>query len=336
MKVHSRLVKALMVFMCVASSELWSQEVVLLDEIVAKINQEIITLSDLQEAVGALRNELQQAVQDPEALHVEFEKQRRALLKGIIEKKMLVQKADELGLAGGIDLDVAAALEENRKQAGIPSLEILDQYLRQQGSSLGRYRENLKQRMIIETLLQQSVYSRLTLLTSEIEAYYREHIDQFTQPGEVELKEILLLTEGKNLAEVRRTVEEVLSKLRSGASFEDMARQYSDGPTASRGGGIGSFKRDAMADRIGEVAFRLAEGELSGIIETDYGLQIIKVMSKKEAKERPLEEVRQEISRELYRIKAEPGLRDYLEKLREESYVYIAPKYRDDFDVEGL
>ena len=226
--------------------------------------------------------------------------------------------------------------EANRKQSGIPSLEVLDQYLRQQGSSLDQYRENLKQRMIIETLLQQSVYSRLTLLTTEIEAYYREHIDQFTQPGEVELKEILLLTEGKNLAEVRRMGEEILSKLRSGASFEDMARQYSDGPTAARGGGIGSFKRDAMADQIGEVAFRLAEGELSEIIETDYGLQILKAVSKKEAKEQPLEEVRQEIARALYQVKAEPGLKDYLEKLREESYVYIAPKYEDEFDLEGL
>ena len=336
MKVRSRLVKALMVFMCVSSSELWSQEVVLLDEIVAKVNQEIITLSDLQVAVGALRNEVQQTVQDPDAFHVEFEKQRRALLKGIIEKKLMVQKADELGLAGGMDLDVAAALEANRKQSGIPSLEVLDQYLRQQGSSLDQYRENLKQRMIIESLLQQSVYSRLTLLTTEIEAYYREHIGQFTQPGEVELKEILLLTEGKNLAEVRRMGEEVLSKLGSGASFEDMARQYSDGPTAARGGGIGSFKRDAMADQIGEVAFRLAEGELSEIIETDYGLQILKAVSKKEAKEQPLEEVRQEIARALYQVKAEPGLKDYLEKLREESYVYIAPKYKDEFDVEGL
>ena len=110
MKVRSRLVKALMVFMCVASAELWSQEVVLLDEIVAKVNQEIITLSDLQVAVSALRIEVQQAVQDPEAFNVEFEKQRRALLKGIIEKKLMVQKADELGLAGGMDLDVAAAL----------------------------------------------------------------------------------------------------------------------------------------------------------------------------------------------------------------------------------
>ena len=80
----------------------------------------------------------------------------------------------------------------------------------------------------------------------------------------------------------------------------------------------------------------MAEGEFSGIIETDYGLQIIEVLSKKEAKARPLEEVRQEISRELYRIKAEPGLSDYLEKLREESYVYIAPKYKEEFDVEGL
>ena len=129
----------------------------------------------------------------------------------------------------------------NRKEAGIPNLEVLDQLLREQGSSLGKYRENLKQRMIVERLIQQSVYSRVTLLTPEIEAYYREHIEKFTEPAEVELGEILFLTEGKNLAVVKEKSEEVLAGLSTGASFEDMARQHSDGPTASRGGAIGKF-----------------------------------------------------------------------------------------------
>jgi len=334
MKTPSRIVQALILF--VVSTDLWSQEVVVLDEIVAKVNQEIITLSDLQQSIDAIRNEIARTVESPEALDQEFGKQKRALLKGIIEKKLMIQKANELELAGGIDLDVAAALEANRKDSGIPSLEMLDQLLREQGSSLGQYRENLKQRMIVERLIQQSVYSRVTLLTPEIEAYYREHIERFTEPAEVELGEILFLTEGKNLAVVKEKSEEVLSDLGTGASFEDMARQHSDGPTASRGGAIGKFTRNSMAAPIGNVAFQLEEGEISEVIEADYGLQIIKVLKKKPAKETPLEEVRPQISRELYQVKAEPGIQDFLKELREESYVYIGPKYREQFDVEGL
>ena len=327
MKTSSKIVQALMLF--VVSLDLWAQEVVILDEIVAKVNQEIITLSDLQQAMDALRNELAQTAESPEELDQEFGKQKKGLLKGIIEKKLMLQKADELELAGGIDLDVAASLEANRKDAGIPSLEMLDQLLRQQGSSLGQYRENLKQRMIVARLIQQSVYSRVTLLTPEIEAYYREHIEQFTEPAEVELGEILLLTEGKNLAAVKEKSEEILASLGAGASFEDMARKYSDGPTASRGGGIGKFTRNSMADPIGNVAFQLEEGEISKVIEVDYGLEIIKVLKKKTAKEMPLEDVRSQISSALYQVKAEPGIQGFIKKLREESYVYIGPKYRE-------
>ncbi len=335
MKTSSRIVQVLLLLL-VVSVDLRSQEVVVLDEIVAKVNQEIITLSDLQQSMDALRSEIARTAESPEALDQEFGKQKRELLKGIIEKKLMIQKANELELVGGIDLDVAAALEANRKEAGIPNLEVLDQLLRDQGTSLGHYRENLKQRMIVERLIQQSVYSRVTLLTPEIEAYYREHIEKFTEPAEIELGEILFLTEGKNLAVVKKKSEEVLSGLGKGASFEDMARQHSDGPTASRGGAIGKFTRKSMAASIGNVAFQLEEGEISEVIEADYGLQILKVLKKNPAKEMPLEEVRSQISSELYQVKAEPGIQDFLKELREESYVYIESKYREQFDVEGL
>jgi peptidyl-prolyl cis-trans isomerase SurA len=315
---------------------LWSQEVVVLDEIVAKINQEIITLTDLQRELRTLRNALEKEIQNPQDLENEFARQKRPVLKTMVQNTMLIQKAEELGITAGIDLDVAAALEENRKQAGIPTLEVLDQYLRQQGSSLDEYRQTLKQRMIVESLLQQYVYSRLTLLTPEIEAFYQENIGRFTEQAEVNLREILFLTEGKDPAEVRKRAEDVLSRLHSGASFEDLAKQYSDGPTASRGGDIGSFKKNSMAAPIEEVVFELVEGDLSDIIETDYGLQIIKVVGKKEDRAKPLEEVRSGIVRELYMIKAEPGVSEFMEEVRGQSYVYIAPKYREEFDVEGF
>ena len=135
---------------------------------------------------------------------------------------------------------------------------------------------------------------------------------------------------------MRVKAEDVLAQLRAGASFEDMARQYSDGPTAARGGDIGSFKQGSMSPLIEEVAFQMKEGDISGIIETEYGLQIIKVVSHTAVRLKPVEEVRQEISRQLYEQKAQPGLRKFMDELLEQSYIFISSSYREDYDMEGL
>ena len=315
---------------------LWGQQVVVLDEIVAKVNQETITLTDLRQELDVLRVTLGFEIQNTETLNQEFENQRRLLLRDMIQNKMMLQRADELGISDDVDVDVAAALERMRKQAGVPNMEVMDQALRSQGTSLLEYRRNIKKRIIVDGLMQQSVYSKVTLLTPEIEGFYQENIDRYTEPAEVELKEILFLTEGKQVETQRKTAQEVLTKLRSGASFEDLAKKYSEGPTASHGGGIGSFKENSMAAAVEEVAFNLKEGEFSDTIETEYGLQIIKVVKRTPPRKKALEEVRPEILKQLYRKKAEPGVREFLEDLREQTYIYVAPKYREQFDLEGL
>ena len=313
-----------------------AQEIVLIDEIVARVNQEIITMIDLNKELRILRASLVQETQNPEQLEQQFQREKRALLRTMIQTEMMVQRAEEFGISANIGADVTKFIEETRKSAGIPNLEILDQYLREQGSSLEDYRQSLRQRLTIDSLLQQFVYSKLTLLTTEIEAYYQEHIEEYTEKAQVELKEILFLTEGKDKAQVSKKAAEVLAQLQASASFEDLAKQYSDGPTAARGGDIGSFKQGSMSSLIEEVAFQLKEGDISGIIETEYGLQIIKVVSHTAVRLKPVEEVRQEISRQLYEQKAQPGLRKFMDELREQTYIYISPKYQEEYDVEGL
>jgi hypothetical protein len=314
----------------------WAQEPVLLDEIVARVNEEIITLTDLKQELSTLRSSLRQENESPELLEQAFQREKRNLLRTTIQNKMLFQKAEEYGIPDSVEPDVGNILEEMRKDSGIPDMEVLDQYLRRQGSSLEIYRASLKQRLVIDALLQQFVYSRLTLLTDEIEAYYQENIEQYTEKAEVELKEILFLTEEADEAQLRKKAREVLSQLRTGASFEDLAKRFSDGPTASQGGGIGSFKQGSMAPPIEEVAFQLEEGAVSDIIETDYGLQIIKVVRQVPAQERPLEELRSEISMQLYQRKAQPELEKFMDELIEQSYIYVTPKYREEYDVTDL
>ncbi len=315
---------------------LWAQEPVLLDEIVARVNEEIITLTDLKKELRGLRSSLRQENRSPELLEQAFQREKQNLLRTMIQNEMLVQRAEEFGIPDSVEPEVGKILEEMRKESGIPNMEVLDQYLRQQGSSLEEYRTSLKQRLVIDAFLQQSVYSKLTLLTPEIEAYYQENLERYTEKAEVELQEILFLSEGEDQAQLRKKAQEVVSQLQAGASFEDLAKRLSDGPTASQGGGIGRFKRGSMAAPVEEVAFQLEEGAVSGIIETEYGLQIIKVVSQVPARERPLEEVRSEISMQLYQRKAQPELKKFFDTLIEQTYIYVTPKYREEYDVKDL
>lgn len=307
-----------------------------LDEIVAKINSEIITLTELNNNLQQLRMEVEGRMDDPSAQDEAFARQKRLLLRTMIQNRIMVQKAEEMGITADIDLDVSAYLEEMRKEAGIPSLDVLDQYFRERGSSLTDYREMVKEQMITRSLIQQFVYSKITLLTPEVEAYYEEHKGEFLVPAEVELAEILFLTEGKDPSSVREEAEEVLSRLKTGETFEQLAEEYSDGPTASQGGNIGSFKQGSMNAALEEVAFNQEVGSFSGIIESDFGFQIVKVVDRKEREVQPLQEVRPQIAEVLYQKKAAPELREFIEQLIDESYIYITPKYAEEYDTEGL
>jgi len=319
-----------------ASQNTEQKELVVLDEIVAKVNNEIITLSDFNRELRSFRARLQEEIRDPKALNEQIEKGRGRLLRNLIETKMMVQKAEELGITANMDVEVAATMEEIRKQNGIPTMDELDRLLRQHGSSLEERRAEMKREMTVRTLVEQFVYSKLTLLTPEVEAYYKQNLQRFTEPAEVELAEILFLTEGKDKAQVRRHAEEVLARLKASGVFEDEAKKSSEGPTASRGGNIGAFKKGSMAPALEAVVFQMKPGEISDVIETDYGFQIVKLVNKKENQVKPLAEVRPIITNELYMKKAQPELKEFLDDLRSQSYIYVAPELKKEYDAAEL
>ena len=307
-----------------------------LDEIVAKVNSEIITLTDLNKSIRQLRVALEQEVPEAQAREEQFQRQKVLLLRNLIQNKVMMQKAEELGITSDIDLEVSAYLEEMRKEAGIPSLDVLDEYFRQRGSSLSEYRQMVREQMITRSLVQQFVYSKITLLTPEVEAYYEEHKSEFVLPASVELSEILFLTEGKDKAAVRQRAEQILARLNQGESFEDLARDFSDGPTAARGGKIGSFNAGSMNAELEKVVFDVDVGSHSGIVETDYGFQIVLVEARNDSAYKPMDEVRPQITDALYQKKAQPGLEEFIDDLLNESYIYVAPKYAEEYNVTGL
>jgi peptidyl-prolyl cis-trans isomerase SurA len=330
------LVGALLIPLTSAQETAESKEPRILDEIVAKVNNEIITLTDLNKAVDQLRIALQDEVKDPNDYNEAFDVRKREILRTLIQNKIMMQRAEELGITADIDVDVATYLEEMRKEAGIPSLDVLDQYFQQRGSSLAEYRGIIREQMINRSLMQQYVYSKITLLTPEVEAYYEENKARFTEPPQVELAEILFLTEGKDVAEVRRKAEECYRRLQNGDPFEELAKELSDGPTAAKGGYIGNFKKGSLNDMLERVVFELEPGSYSEIIESEFGFQIVEVINRLDSVVKPLQEVRPQIADALYQKKAEPEVKEFLKQLVEESYIYIKPKYADQYNVEGL
>ncbi len=305
---------------------------IVLDEIVARVNQEIITLTDWNKQLDYLKRSLQEEIQNPESREKEFQRMESQLLKTIIEEKLILQLAEELGFTANIDADVTAYLEEFREKAGIPNMEVFDQLLRQRGSSLVEFREGRRKLFIMNSVLGQMVYSKIILLTPEIEAYYQENIDRFTLVPEVDLAEILFLTEGKNRTEVQERAERVLAKLQEGVAFEELAKQYSDGPAAPKGGHIGNLKKGSMTPALEKLVFDLEPGQTTGIVEMEFGLQIVKLLSKKGTRHTPFEEVRDQLKEELFREKGEPQLQAFRQELRRTAYVYVSPKYRDQYD----
>lgn len=306
-----------------------------LDEIVAKVNDEIITLTDLQESLTRLEMDIEQNVKDPSKRDAAFEDMKESLLGTMITNRIVVQKAEELGISDDIDQDVDMYIENVRQESGAPSLDIIDEYFRQRGSSLAQYRRSIREQMIIRSMISQFVYSKITLLTPEIESYYEEHKDEFTEEGKVKLAEIVLLTEGKDKAAVRERAEEILAQVDS-ENFADMAREYSEGPTADQGGEIGEFKQSSINKTLREEVFSIEVGSHTGIIEADFGFQIVKVLDRTPTRVKPLQEVRGEISEALYEKKAGPEVEKYTNQLISESYIYVNPDYISEYDLEGL
>jgi len=318
------------------SSDKSDPQEVIIDEIVAKVNTEIITLTDLNVELDRLKRSIDGQESNPEARAERFAKEKRGLLSAIIRNKMIIQRAEDLGVLPNIDVDVNAAIQNILQENGIPDLETFRRILAQQNTSYEEYRRAIREQIIVQTMYQQFVYSRITILTPEIEQHYQENIKDYTDPAEVELAEILFLTEGKNAQTVRSKAEDVLARLEGGEAYEDLARQYSEGRTASRGGTIGKFKSGTMATVIEQAANSLQPGQHSGVLETDFGLLIIKVLSKDGARPKPLDEVRNAILQKLRFGKAEPLIKAFLDDLRQQSYVWVNPKYQKEYDVQDL
>ena len=306
-------------------------ETTVFEEIICRVNNDIITKSEYEEAVTLLklRTQSQQKLSG-EALAQAVREGEKDLLKNMIEERLLVQKAVELGMAA--DTDVIKYLDRLRSENNLPSIEALEQAMRGQGINPAEFRKRIKEQSLKEQVLGREVYYRIQVSTAEIKTFYEANRDKFDRPEQVRLQEILIASNGNDPSEVeqrRKKAEEVLEKARGGEVFGDLVAQYSEGPAAKMRGDLGFFGRGMLLKEVEDMVFSLRRGQITGIVEGQGGFRIFKVIEKNTAGIQPLDMVKDQIREKLVQDKAVPAVRKYMEVLRRQSYIRLKEGYVD-------
>lgn len=308
-----------------------------IEEIVARVNNAIITRNDLEKAKEGIITEAKDKGLDPQE---ELAKRQKDLLRDLIDQKLLIQKAADLDITG--DTEVIKRLDALRKQLGLGSMDELEQAAQKQGVSFEDFKQKLRNDIITQAVIGREVGSHIQMTKEEEQKFYDDHKKELDRPESVTLSEILIAPtkpakEGdpapdptpEQLASAERNANDIYADLKKGANFADEARKYSDGPTAAQGGELGDFRRGTLAKELEDKTFALKAGDFTEPIRTKQGFVILKVDQHTAAGVPPFKDVEQNIQEAIYLQKLEPALRDYLTKLREDAYIDIHEGYTD-------
>src|SRR4029077_6551511 len=309
------------------------------EEIVARVNNEIITREDLAHARTSLEGEARDACANcsPEQIRVQVASKDKDLLRDLIDQSLLTQRAKDNGI--NVDTEVIKRLDAIRQQYKLPTMEALEAEVTKSGQDFEDFKGQLRDQLLTQELIRKEVGSKIIVSHEDIVKYYNEHKSEFVRPETVVLREIFVSTEGKpeaDLPALRKKAENLRDRvMNNGDDFGEMAKRYSDSPTAKQSGELGSFQRTQLDAKIADKVFALNRNQMTEVMETKTGFEILQVRERYESGEQPLEKVDPEISNKLYEQKMEPGLRAYLQTLREDSYLQIKPGYTDTAAVKA-
>jgi peptidyl-prolyl cis-trans isomerase SurA len=317
-----------------ACSALLRADDTVIEEIIARVNNQIITHSEFLHSKEELKKEAQQ--QDPATADKAVADRDKDVLRDLIDQQLLLEKGKDLGITA--DTEVIKRLDEMRKEMKLGSMEELEKAAQSQGISFEEFKQNLRNQIITQQVIGKEVGSRLVISKEDIQKFYDDHKVEMEQPETIRLSEILISTdpkpnestdEAERLKAAQAKADDLLAQIRKGAKFDDVAKKNSDGPSAAQGGDLGEFKRGALAKALEDKTFTMKAGEVSDVIRTKQGFVILEVVEHHDAGLPTLSEVKPRIQDAIYMERLQPALREYLTKLREEAFIDIKTGYVD-------
>jgi peptidyl-prolyl cis-trans isomerase SurA len=303
------------------------------EEIIARVNNEIITLTEYEKARASAAEEAKQECQGrctPEQLQTSIEDRQKNTLRDLIDESLLVQRGKDMGVS--VKADVIKQLDQIRKQNKLDSIDALEKAVTAEGTNWEDFQSNIENHLLTQRVISSEVGSHINISDDEVVKYYEAHKTEFVRPEQVALREIEVSTQGKKpeeLPELKKKAETALKRVQDGEDFSEIAKRYSDSSTKDQGGFLGIYKRGELSKELEDKVFSMKRNQLTDVIETKQGYLILQVLEHYDEGQQSLDKVRNEIMEKLYDARLQPAMRDYLKTLREESYVIIKPGFQD-------
>src|ERR1700737_4010124 len=228
-----------------------------IEEIIARVNNEIITRSEYDKARAAAADEAKQDCQGhctPEQLEIAIEDRQKHALRDLIDQSLLVQRGKDMGIS--VEPEIIKKLDQIRIQNNLGSMEDLEKAVSSQGLNWEDFKNNLRNGILTQRVIGSEVGSHITLGKEEIAKYYDEHKKEFVRPEQVALREIEVSTEGKKdteLPDLKKKAETALKRVKDGEDFGEIAKRFSDSSTAKQGGFLGGYKRGELSKELEEI-----------------------------------------------------------------------------------
>ena len=296
------------------------------EEVIVRVNDQIISRSDVERGEEILQGELQQNPGSGDAAT-----RQKNMLRDLIDQQLLISKAKELGI--NPDAEVIRRLDDIRKQNNLPSMEALEDAARKQGVSFEDFKANIRNSILTQSVVRDEVGRNMRMTRTEEQKYYDVHKAEFAQPEQVRLSEILVPSaanaDDAGVAQAQAKAQDIYKKLQGGADFAATAKSSSGGPTAATGGDLGVFKRGQLAKVLEDKTFILPSGSYTEPIRTRQGFVILKAVDHVDAGTPPLDKIEPDVQNAMYQEQIQPALRAYLTKLREDSYLEVKPGFID-------
>jgi len=315
------------VFFCVVGSPLVIQShgAEIVDRIVAVVNDDIITLFELNRAIKPYEDKIH-------ALGYSEEKERRMLFKvregvlnQLIDKKIEDQQIKRSNIK--ISEEQIDQTIERIKEKNFFSDEDLRLALAKDGLTMEAYRNKIKEEILRTRLISLEVKSKIVITEEDIAAYYEKHLDMYGGKQKYHLRNILIIiptfADENEKLEIRAKIDEILNELNAGESFETMARDYSESSTAPEGGDLGLFELDSLSPHLQKTIKGMKSGEFTPVLETDQGYQIFFLQEILKTPGKSLEDVSPEIQRILFEENADKKYQEWIEGLRKQSAIKI-------------
>ncbi len=321
----------LLLFLSLLIVQASSVQANIIDSCVAVVNDDVITLSEVNEAGKPMFQRVAEQV-PPEQLADALKQARQTVIEKLIEKRLLVQQAEQMQISVSdedVDRALAQILERNST-----TMEQFKSELARMGVDEQQYRDNLRDQLLGSKLINYEVRSKVIVPEEKIIDYYDQHYTEQVGAGGYYILQIGVTLDKEGMPAdpveakeaARKKAERILSLAMGGQDFKQLARQYSDLPSAVDGGDIGAFQKDEMAEYMRDAVTSLKPGEISPVVESPNGYMLFKLLSSQEGKiitKVPYDSVKEEIRNTLYQQEMEKRYDTWLEEIRSQAYIKI-------------